>query len=486
MARKGAAIILAVAACAPSAGLAAKVAVPVIAMPSAYEGQAGIDLAAPQALDRWWLLFNDPTLTALEDEAFRDGPDALTDAARLLEARETRRAQTAQTFPSGSIGATAARQKNYDLNGQSTSLTPIGGVTDSLSGNFNVSWELDLFGRLAIARKVAAADAAQALFNVEGAQAGLAAAVADAYFQAKGLQIQLTDARETARIQSDLLGIARRKLDAGTGVSDAADRIAGDLAQAQAGADDLDAQLQTARRRLLVLIGRGLAPSADLPLAGDPPAVPATPAALPADLLNRRPDVREAQARLRSAIGTARLRHLAVFPTITLLPGLGLSRVAQPGVSFVPPSTITQTTQVYNQGFWNLVAGVTVPTLDIPKLLYQAKAEDARTRQIAIAYERTAQTAYAEAQNALTDLAAGEAAQAKLQDGETRAARAFAAARRRYDGGLDDLTAVLSAEQSWRSVRSALTAERVQTLRRVVQTYKALGGGWSAAGAGGL
>ena len=393
MARRRVAIILALAACVPSAGFAAKVAVPVIAMPPAYEGQAVADLTAPQTLDRWWLLFDDPALTALEDEAFRNGPDALIDAARLLEVRETRRAQTAQTFPSGSISGTAARQKNYDLNGQSTSLNPVGGVADTLSGNFNVSWELDLFGRLATARKVAAADAAQALFNVEGTQAGLAAAVADAYFQAKGLQIQRADARETARIQSDLLDIARRKADAGAGTADAGDRIAGDLAQAQAQADDLDAQLNTTRRKLLLLIGRGLAPSADLPLAGDWPAVPATPASLPADLLNRRPDVRDAQARLRSAIGTARLRHLAVFPTITLLPGLGLSRVAQPGVSFVPPSTITQTTQVYNQGFWNLAAGITVPTLDIPKLLYQAKAEDARARQAAIAYERTAQTA---------------------------------------------------------------------------------------------
>jgi len=155
-------------------------------------------------------------------------------------------------------------------------------------------------------------------------------------------------------------------------------------------------------------------------------------------------------------------------------------------VSFIPPSTITQTTQVYNQGFWNLAAGISVPTLDIPKLLYLAKAEDARTRQTAVAYEHTVQTAYAEAQNALASLAAGEAAQAKLQDGEARAARAFVAARRRYDGGLDDLNAVLGAEQSWRAVRSALTDERVQTLRRAVQTYKALGGGWPAGGATGL
>ena len=469
--------------CAPMAAAAARVAVPVIHMPDAYEGQPAA--SAPQALDRWWLLFDDPALNALEDEALQNGPDALTAGARLLEARETRRAQTAQTLPSGSIAGTASRQKNYDLDGRNNSLNPTNGVTDTLSGNFNVSWELDLFGRLATARRVAAADAAQALFNVEGARAGLAAAVADTYFQAKGLQIQLADARETARIRADLLNVARRRADAGAGTADQVDLVAGDLAQTQAQADDLDAQLQSTRRQLLVLIGRGLAPSSDLPLAGEPPRVPATPSSLPADLLTRRPDIREAQARLRSAIGAAKLRHLAIFPTITLLPGLGLSRVSEPGVSFIPPATITQTTQVFNQGFWNLAAGINIPTLDIPKLLYQARAEDARARETAIAYEKTVQTAFSEAQGALSNLAAGQSAQARLEDGEARSARAFAASRRRYEGGLDDLTTVLNAEQSWRAMRSALTAERVRTLRRAVQTYKALGGGWPAAGAAG-
>lgn len=482
--RRGILILWAVSAASPA--LAAKVTVPDIRLPPAYEGTAGIDAAAPLALDRWWLQFNDPALNALEDEAFRNGPDALTAGARLLEARETRFAQTAQTLPSGAIAGTASRQKSYDLNGQNNNLNPTSGITDTLSGNFNVSWELDLFGRLSTARKVAAADAAQALFNVEGARASLAAAVADTYFQAKGLQVQLADARETARIRSDLLSIARRRLDAGAGTADQLDQIAGELAQAQARADDFDAQWQTARRQLLVLTGRGLAPSGDLPLAGDPPSVPATPAAVPSDLLARRPDIREAQARLRSAIGTAKLRHLAIFPTITLLPGLGLSRIAQPGVSYIPPSTLVQTTQIYNQGFWNLAAGINIPTLDIPKLLYQARAEDARTRQSAIAYEKTVQTAFAEAQSAFYNLAAGEKAQAELEDGEARASRAFAASRRRYAGGLDDLTTVLNAEQSWRAVRSALTSERVQTLRRAVQTYKALGGGWPSAGAGGV
>ena len=458
-----------------------KVAVPQVHMPDAYEDQSATQAAAPASLDHWWLLFNDARLNALEDEAMRNGPDALTAAARIIEARETRQAQTAQTLPSGSIGGSASRQKTYDLSGGNQNLTPTSGITDTLSANFNVSWELDLFGRLKVARRIAASDAAQARFDIEGTRASLAAAVADGYFQAAGLAIQLADARETVRIQNDLLAVARRKADAGAGPEDDVDRIAGGVSQAKAQADELAAQLRTVRRQILILIGRGLTPDAELALADttpEMPATPATPATLPADLLTRRPDIREAEDRLRSQIGTAKLRHLAVFPTITLLPGLGVSRVISPGVSFIPPATIIPSEVSTNQGFWSLAAGLNVPTLDIPKLLYLARAEDARTREAAIAYERTVQTAYGEAQNALTLLTASEQATSELADGEVRARRAYEGSKRRYDAGLDDLASTLNAEQGWRSVRSALTAERVASLRHAVQTYKALGGGW--------
>ena len=206
---------------------------------------------------------------------------------------------------------------------------------------------------------------------------------------------------------------------------------------------------------------------------------------LPAELLSRRPDIREAEFRLRSELGVARLAHLAVFPTITLLPGLGLSSTATPGVSYIPPSTLISTQQTTTSGFWSLAAGITAPTLDIPRLLQQARAEDARSRQAAIAYEKTVRTAFGEAQNALTDFGAGVRATALLVGGEASSARAYDGARRRYAQGLGDLTAMLSAEQSWRSIHSALTAERIDTLRRAVRTYKALGGGWVHDGAEG-
>jgi NodT family efflux transporter outer membrane factor (OMF) lipoprotein len=454
---------------------------PDVRLPARYEAPTGAQALAPVELDRWWLLFHDPDLNALEDQAFHGGPDARTAAARLLEAKATRDSQTAQTLPTGDIAGKVSREQATNLGSESNQLFPVGGTTDSQTLNFNVSWELDLFGRLAVARKVANADLAAARFNIEGTRASLAAGVADNYFQARGFAIQLADARESVRIQGELESVAQRKAALGLGAASDADRIAGELSQAQAQVEDLQAQLHAAQRQLLILVGLGVAPTASLPVnaqADDPPPVPL---ATPGDLLTRRPDVREAEAHLRAQAGTGKLRHLAIFPTFTLLPGLGLSRTVSPGVSFIPPATLVPAQQTTSLGFWSLGVGVSVPVLDIPKLLYDAKAEDARTEQAVIAYEKTVQTAYGEAENALTNLAAGERAVSVLEAGEARAKRASDAAARRYAMGLDDVTAALSAEQAWRTTRSALTGERVQALRRAVQTYKALGGGWAFA-----
>jgi multidrug efflux system outer membrane protein len=483
--RLGGTVLMALAAALPAVVVAKDAPPPKVALPAAYQIPGGAQPLAAAALDQWWRLFDDPTLDALEAEAATSAIDARTAAARILEARATRAAQTAATWPSGSITGNASDQQSYDIGAAGNNLNPTSGVTKSVSGNFNVSWELDLFGRLAVARRVANADAAEARFNVEGTRAALAAAVADSYFQGKGFAIQLADAKETLRIQSDLLAVARRRADAGAGPQDEVDRVAGLVAQAEAQVGDLQSQLDSSRIRLLILVGRDLSAMGDVDLATAPPEPPATPLALPSQLLTRRPDIREAEFRLRAELGTARLAHLSIFPTITLLPGLGLSSIEGPGVSFIPPTTLITTQQTTTTGFWTLAAGVTQPTFDIPKLLDQAHAEDARAKQAAIAYESTVRNAFGEAQTAVIDLEAGRRATKVLIDGEVHARRAYEASRRRYAEGLDDLTATLSAEQSWRTIHSALTSERIDTLRRAVRTRKALGGGWASGAVGG-
>ena len=147
-----------------------------------------------------------------------------------------------------------------------------------------------------------------------------------------------------------------------------------------------------------------------------------------------------------------------------------------PNGGFVPSTTTSST------GFWSFGLGVTVPVLDIPRLLQDIHAQDARTEQAVIAYERAVQTAYGEADNALVRLAADQRRLSLLKAGELSARSASSAARLRYQRGLDDLQTALAAEQSWRSARAALTSEQVQAIRRAVQVYKALGGGWASTG----
>lgn len=441
---------------------------PRVSLPPAYEApQPAADQAAVP-LDRWWTAFEDAQLSALIDEALARSPDIGVAAARLREARASRVSALVAFLPQGEARSQARRTQSQQIEGPVITVPGFAnfGRSDTYQSNFDVSWEVDLFGRIFAAGKAANAEVAAARFSLEGVRASLAASVADAYFQARGLAIQLEDAQETARIRRSLLDVTQARAVRGLTAASDADRVAGDLSQAEAQVEALTAELQATRRTLLILVGRGTDPLASLPAAAEPAAIPPAPQSLPGDLLARRPDVREAEERLNSQLGRLGVARRAFFPTFTLTPGLGLSRTVQPGFE----STTSN---------WSIGGSVSVPVLNIPRLLADLKAQDARTEQAVFTYEKTVQTAYGEAESALVRLEAQRRQVAVLTDGERRAQRAYQAARIRYDRGLDGLEQALSAEQAWRATRAQLTSARVQALRQTVQSYKAVGGGWS-------
>lgn len=444
---------------------------PDVTLPAAFEAPAPVDGVVD--LDRWWTAFGDPQLTSLIEQALVEGFDARIAAARLAEARAVRTSQLVTFLPQGNVAGAARRTETDQLDGTAVDIPGFStsGTSETYSANFNVSWELDLFGRIFSASRAANADVAAARFAYEGARASLAAAVADAYFQARGLAIQLAEARETSRIQRELMEIARIRAERGLGATSDVDRVAGDVAQAESQVEALEGELASARRSLLVLMGRGTEPLADLNVSASVGQAPPAPRALPGELLARRPDVREAEARFRSALGRKDLTAKAFFPTFTLTPGLGIQRQVQPNFEATSSN-------------WSIGAGVTIPVLDIPRLLAELRAQDARTEQAALSYEKAVQTAYGEAENALVRLEADRRRVALLAEGERRAQLAYEAARIRYSRGLGDLQTALSAEQAWRATRSQLTAAQVQSVRRAVQAYQAVGGGWPATVAG--
>ncbi|MDR7231206.1 NodT family efflux transporter outer membrane factor (OMF) lipoprotein [Caulobacter sp. BE264] len=442
-------------------------------LPSAYGTSSAAPLGA-QALDQWWTQFGDPALNDLVTTALAQSPDARLAAARLDEARAIRQGQVRQIFIPQTPLVGSAQRTDTDISDQSgTGGFTQGGVSKTYAANFDVSWELDLIGRRLAALRVVKNDMAAARFAYEGARAALAANVAQSYFEARGLAVQLDDARESVRIAKALSDTASERGRRGLTATSEGERAAADLAQAEAQAAALDAQLRTARRTLLILVGKGVDPLESLPITPSLAKPPAVPAATPGQLLARRPDVREAAARLASASGNLNISELALFPTLTLTPGVGVSKSITP--SFLEPRAETSTTS----SAWTVGANLSIPILNIPKLMSDIKASNARVEQAAITYEKTVQTAFGEADNALVQLAADERRVALLSAGERRAAVAYEASRKGYAAGLTDLTTALQAEQAWRAVRSAATGAQTQALQRAVQTYKALGGGWS-------
>jgi len=332
--------------------------------------------------------------------------------------------------------------------------------------SFDVSWEIDLFGRRETTRRKANADLAAARFAYEATRTSLAANVADQLFQARGLAIQLGDAEEQARIEADLSRVAHAKADHGLGAEADADQADAQLAQSNAQVKDLQSQLHAARRTLLVLVGKGVDTLETLPAAAEAGTPPPVPATLPGELLARRPDVRQAAANLRSATGQLKLNELALFPKFTLNPGVGLTSVPELGTSLTSVA-------------WSIGVGLAQPVLDMPRLKSEIRAQGARADQAVIAYEKAVQTAYGESENSLVKLSSDEARVKLLTVGEAEARRAYDASRIRYGAGIDDLTAVLTAERTWQGARAALTGAEVQALVSSVTAFKALGGGWN-------
>jgi NodT family efflux transporter outer membrane factor (OMF) lipoprotein len=454
-------------------------------LPAAYEAPQSAQTAPVAALDQWWTLYNDAQLTTLVQQALANSPDAKDAASKLDQARSVRQAALYAYNPQGDLSASASKS-HYNLMGgagSAAALEGLGGlgglgaggaggfggvdplVSESYSLGFNVSWELDLFGRRRAARRSADADLRDAEFSYDATRWSLAANVADSLFQARGLAIQLEQARETLRIEQQLFDVSKARVDHGLSPSSDSAQTESDVQTAQAQAEALDAQLIAARRALLLLIGRGVDPLATLPVPAEVGAPPPVPAVLPGELLVRRPDVREARERVESAAGKLTLDKRALLPTFTLQPGVG---ILQEGASAAD-----------RLSFWTLAASAAMPVLDRPRLLSLVHQQRAVAEQAVIAYEKSVQTAYGDAETAFTYFDSDKKRVDLLVSAEKNAGFAYQAKKTGYGRGLNDLQTALTAEASWRQARLSLASAQVTLMQRSVQIFKALGGGWS-------
>ncbi|MET0373312.1 MAG: TolC family protein [Rhizorhabdus sp.] len=443
-------------ACAPTISLPR----PAVALPQAFEVRSVAATTGELALDRWWQAFRDPQLSHLIDRALERSTTARLAVARIAEARAARGQARASTLPTGNLAANATEQGSERLTGSGIDRPG----SESYQASFSPSWEIDLFGRLAAIRSRADLDYQVSALDFYAVRLALAADVAGALFQGRFVATQLADADDSLRILRELAASAALGRSRGLTSDQDLARLEADVASGEAEVARLTAELRASKRSLLILTGEPAASTEALPLQPSLAPPPQLPDLAPGVLLARRPDVRQAEVSLQSAARTIDIDRLALFPRLNIQPGVGLSAAA--GAS---------------SGLWSLAAGVSAPVLDRARLVASLRVSEARGQQAVIGYERAVQTAFGEAENALTRVVGGEQRIGRLEQATSRARQAFDAARRGYAAGVTDLTTLLQSERTWLQNRSALQAGRFALLSDTVTAFRALGGGWDPA-----
>jgi NodT family efflux transporter outer membrane factor (OMF) lipoprotein len=419
------------------------------------EWQAAADSGAVQA--GWVETFNDASLTALVLEAQANNRDLAGAAANVDRAWALARQAGAALAPDVSIAAGAGRTGGID------SSRP---TTTNLSLGAQVSWEIDVWGRLRSGQRSAVASAQAVEADFRSAQESLAAATSKAYFSAIEANIQAEIARETVEILEETLRIVTVKHENGMASAQDVSLARSDLAVARERLTTVEGSFRDALRALEALLGRY--PGADLEVRETLPVVPPPPpAGLPSELLERRPDIVAAERRVAAAFNATNQARAARLPTISLTGNVG-------GASNSLSNLLSSENVAWTAGT-NLLA----PIFDGGRLREGVRIATAEQETALAAYGQAAITAFSELE---TNLDQGVVVQQRIVDLEeaaSQAENAFRIARLRYNEGEEDLLNVLTIQQRVISARSSLSIAERLLLEQRVNLSLALGGSWT-------
>ena len=427
---------------------------PTFQPPSTFytEKQASALSAADQA---WWELFKDAVLQDLIREALKNNYDYRLAVARVEEQQALLGVTRSQYYPQIAYDANIAGMQS-----------PIIHNHTYYSYSFTTFWEIDLFGRI---RKMNEAQRA-VYFSSEEARRDvrllIMSEVAQGYFQLRALDAQLEISRRTTQSFQDTLNIFQSRLQGGYASELETSRAQAALSNVAATIPDLERQIVAQENALDLLLGRNPGPiSRGSPLADqyDPPDVPA---GLPASLLERRPDLREAEQNLIAANANIGVAKANFFPTISLSGLFG-------GMS-------PQLSQLTSAGkAWTVAGDLTGPIFTGGRLKNQYRATLAQRDQAKIAFEKAVTQAFGEVS---TSLSAHQQLATAYHE-QLTSVNAYHDAIRlsliRFDNGLSNYLEVVDAQiQAFPAESAAVTYDLGRKLA-LVSLYQALGGGWN-------
>ena len=435
---------------------------PALEVPASYTSLP--DQAAQTADTEWWKSFGDPVLDQLVAEALASNKDLRIAAARVEQAAAVLVQTRSALFPQINYQANTGR---YRFSDQSTTATPIGlsNPTNYTSVLGGASWELDLWGRVRRQSESAQASLLATEAGRRGVVLSLVAQVATSYIQLRSLDEQYAIAERTRDTYAASLKLMQDKLEFGQVSQMQVSQVQSQLETASARLPQIRTQVRQTESALNILLGRNPGPVPRGKSLAELQA-PAVPAGMPSQLLERRPDLVQAEQQLVAAnaqIGAAKALY---FPTISLTGALGSSSTDL-GNLFSGPTKV-----------WSYAGGLAGPLFQGGAIAGQVASAEAGQRAALANYERAVINAFADVDLALG--ARGDAVeQAASQERLVKALAEYSElARLLFDGGYAPYSTVLQAEQQFFPAQLDLAAARAQSLAAIVSIYRAMGGGW--------
>jgi multidrug efflux system outer membrane protein len=440
---------------------------PEIDLPAVHRGAVQTAHAESLADLEWFELFRDEQLTLLVASALKDSFEVRIAAERVLQARALYGITRSNQVPAvdAVAGVNAVRSPR---NGASGAVSPF--VDSSLTyveAGFNVGWELDVWGRV---RRLNEAARAQYLATEEarrGVITTLVADVADSYLALRALDLELEIARRTRDVADDSLQLTRVRHTSGVGSG--LDLRQGEQLLFTAGARiaSLEREIAHGENALSLLVGRlpgDVRRGGPLDTLQAPPSIPA---GLPSALLERRPDVRQAEQELIAANAQIGAIKAELFPQIALTGFLGAQSRALSDLLSAPARVASAS------------LGAAAPLFDRGRRRRNVELAEAIHREALVNYQRVVYTAFRDVADALAayeKTSAQRAEQQRLVDALRESSRLSNA---RYRGGIDSYLPVLDSQRNLFEGELELARLHQRELSSIVQLYRALGGGWS-------
>jgi NodT family efflux transporter outer membrane factor (OMF) lipoprotein len=435
------------------------------AMPPAWNSATAAEPPAPD----WWSAFGDAELTRLEERVAAANLDLRAATLRLAESRAQRRITGADEFPQITGNAIYQRVKP-SAKGPLATLSqgaPVRSL-DFYQYGFDALWELDLWGKVRRATEAADAQIEASAEARRDALVSVLAEVARDYLQLRGIQAQLRISKANQATAQDILDLTRKR--AANGLSsqlDVADAAA-QLATTQSDIPQLEQRQAQIINQLSFLLGQPPGALSDelITPAAVPPPPPRVPVGLPSELAERRPDIRQAEARLHAATAQIGVAKADFYPRITLS-----ASFAMQAAKFA---------DLANWDARSLTGGplVSIPIFEGGKLSGNLALTETRQQEAALDYQRTVLSAWQEVADALVAYQAEQHRREQISVAVEQNRRALKLARSQYSDGFASFLQVLTAQQQLLAAEQKEADSITTVSANLVALYKALGGGW--------